>query len=204
MCISDTHGNHNLINIPSNRAQCIIHSGDFTNRGSYDETIRFLAWFGSLKYKYKVLVAGNHDWYVVEHNIRFRELCKEFGIIYLEDEFIIIEGIKIYGTPWVPKFYNWAFMTEEYELRKIYSMIPDDTDVLITHGPAHLTLDTVFDGRYVGSESLRDRIDNLYKLKYHIFGHIHEARGMVKTEKLTSINASMRRQSEAHVLTFKV
>ena len=62
--ISDTHTNHDKLNIPSD-IDLIIHSGDFSSRKDTErnekECIAFIDWFSSLDIRHKVLVAGNHD-----------------------------------------------------------------------------------------------------------------------------------------------
>ena len=106
----------------------IIHAGDFTNTGSIKQTLDFCIWFSSLPYKYKIVIAGNHDltldkeWYQDENNwkklrINRRKNCEKAieimrsckNLIYLEDESIEIFGYKIYGSPYQPEFCNWAF-----------------------------------------------------------------------------------------------
>lgn len=115
-------------------------------------------------------------------------MCHTLGITYLEDSYITLEGIKFYGTPWVPTFFDWAFMESESRLAKRYSKIPEDTQVLLTHGPALWTLDAVPHG-HVGSSALANRISELPHLTHHIFGHIHESRGRHRGQHL-SVNAA--------------
>jgi len=54
---------------------------------------------------------------------------------YLEDSGTVINGIRIWGSPWQPWFCDWAFNVERGELMKYWKLIPTDTDVLMTHGP---------------------------------------------------------------------
>ncbi len=54
---------------------------------------------------------------------------------YLEDSSITLYGINIYGSPWQPFFCNWAFnLPRGEELASKWSAIPQETDVLLTHG----------------------------------------------------------------------
>lgn len=186
VCISDTHQLHRKLDVPNGTV--LVHTGDFTNMGSEVHTDDFLAWFAEQPHKYKVLIAGNHDFFPYNHNCEFLQKCILLGITYLQDDAVTIEGIKFYGTPWVPRFYDWAFMRDERTLRQIYAQIPEDTQVLLTHGPALYTLDEVPRG-HVGSEALKDRIEQLPNLTHHIFGHIHESGGKLKTS-YTSVNAA--------------
>jgi predicted phosphodiesterase len=87
--------------------------------------------------------------------------------------------VKVWGSPWQPEFYNWAFNLPRQgaELKEVWNMIPSDVDILITHGPPYGHLDYVaYSKQNVGCELLRDRID-LIKPKIHVFGHIHSSYG---------------------------
>lgn len=196
LLLSDTHQFHYNLNIPTSGYSMVIHTGDFTNMGKENEIDYFLDWYSKIPCKYKILIAGNHDLslddYTDPNSKAFTKRCKKLGIIYLQDSSVVIEGVKFYGSPRVPRFYDWAFMHTEKELKAIYKKIPEDTDVLLTHGPALRKGDEVSRG-HVGSEALIDRIIELPKLKYHIFGHIHECSGYDnKCRKLNKrfINAS--------------
>ena len=132
----------------------------------------------------------NHDWYAYKKRDHFQIKCALLGITYLEDESVTINGIKFYGTPWVTKFYDWAFMKYDQDLSKIWNKIPTDTDVLLSHGPAYGYLDKVQRGN-VGSKTLETYINSLPSLRYHIFGHIHEGCNQeIRTHSLRRINAS--------------
>lgn len=197
LTISDTHNKHRMI--PSSwlqPADAIIHAGDISGRGYLMEIDAFLAWFSSLdQYKYKIFIAGNHDFSLEKTNRNFEqvmELLKQYpNIIYLKDDFVIIEGIKIYGSPWQPEFYDWAFnLPRGQALADKWKLIPEDTDILITHGPAYGHSDLVIhDNERVGCKDLLKRIDEI-KPKYHICGHIHCGYGQSENEHTKFINAS--------------
>lgn len=60
VCISDTHTKHRDIDLPD--GDVLLHSGDFTFNGRRNEVEDFADWLKSLtKFRYKVLIAGNHD-----------------------------------------------------------------------------------------------------------------------------------------------
>jgi len=104
----------------------------------------------------------------------------ERGITYLQDSGCEIEGVKFWGSPWQPWFFDWAFNLERGEqLRRKWALIPDDTDVLITHGPPAGILDLCPDGRRVGCGDLRLRVEQIEPMA-HIFGHIHHSAGQVE------------------------
>ena len=187
LCLSDTHSYHKDLEVPKKGYTCAVHTGDWSNRGSELETDDFLVWFSELPCKHKILVAGNHDWYAYSHNNHLKTKCALLGITYLQDEEVVINGIKFYGTPWVNKFYDWAFMKYESDLTKVYNKIPDDTNVLLTHGPALYILDEVPRG-HVGSAALAERIKELKDLEVHMCGHIHESWGDIKTDGYRALN----------------
>lgn len=182
-CISDTHGMHKSVRIPP--VDILIHAGDVSARGSYAEISNFIAWFNKQPAKYKVFIAGNHDFAFqqCDFEVFFANLLKE-NTFYLQDSSIILDGIKIYGSPWQPWFYDWAFnRSRGEELAKIWALIPEDTDILVTHGPAYQHCDKTQDGYYVGCGDLLRKMRTLNKLRYHVCGHIHEAYGHTQLEK---------------------
>jgi len=197
-CISDTHGQHEALDLTQYPADVLVHAGDWTrssDRG-FTETDAFLEWLEAQPYNYKVLIAGNHEVTVEEHNNYFNELLFNYpSITYLQDSATTIEGVNFYGSPSSNKFYNWAFMGTENELHKVWNKIPLDTNVLITHGPAYMTLDKVVNtyGRdpHVGSKSLQNRKCELTKLKLHITGHIHEGAGQSFEHGCINVNAAV-------------
>ncbi len=178
--LSDTHMVHDKLNLNLTGIDLVVHSGDATNgrvpTEYANEFLKFIDWFASLPVENKIFSPGNHDRFCYESRILAKEMCKERGIIYLEDEEVVIEGIKFYATPWMPKFRNWAYMKKEEDLVLPYSAIPDDTQVLITHGPPLGVLDIASDKNGViciGSSALAERIKALPNLKVHMFGHVH-------------------------------
>lgn len=186
--ISDTHNLHDQIKkIPD--GDILIHAGDLTNQGEIQDVVSFNKWLGSLPHKHKIVIAGNHDFCFQQTPKNAQQEIT--NAIYLEDSEIIVEGLKFYGSPWQPWFFDWAFNEQRGEpLKIIWKKIPVDTDVLITHGPPWGILDTVRDGRKVGCEALRERIFNDLKIKLHVFGHIHEAYGVEVHQGIKFVNAS--------------
>jgi len=183
--ISDTHGYHELLKIP-NDIDMIIHSGDYSH--SFDvyknegESHNFLYWYSKLDIKYKVLISGNHDTLAYKWSKKFRELCKELNIIYLENEDITIEGIKIWGSPYTPTFGNWSFMRKRDKLDKLWKTIPDDSDIVVVHGPPKGILDNSHDfNNYIercGCSALMKRM-LVVQPKLMLFGHIHNNKDII-------------------------
>ena len=193
--ISDTHSKHSLLTNDLIGGDMIIHGGDIMTSGYHKRELNdFLEWFDELNYKHKIFIAGNHDRFIENHPEEFKELLSEYPkIIYLEDDFVIIDDIKIYGTPWQPEFYNWAFNLPRNgeELKARWDAIPDNTDILITHGPPFGYLD-IPGGQSirVGCELLRHRVD-MIKPKIHVFGHIHGSAGYYFNGHTHFINAAI-------------
>lgn len=187
--ISDTHNKHKrLAKLPD--ADVIIHAGDFTSVGHSHEIVNFMQWYSKLPYKYKIVIAGNHDWLFETHRLLALEKVPE-NVIYLEDSGIEIEGIKFWGTPVQLPFNNWAFNRPEEKLAQHWQAIPDDTDVLITHQPPYSIFDwSVYDLKHTGSPSLYKEVMERIKPKVHCFGHIHSGYGIKVIENTTFINAS--------------
>ena len=197
--ISDTHNKHKKLNIPG--ADVIIHAGDFSSRGYRRELEGFVKWFGNLPHKYKILVPGNHDIGTdpdmdPKLSRDFVKDCKDHGIILLIDESCIIHDddgnpIKVYGSPVQPTFgYGWGWNRDSEKITSHWDNIPDDTDILITHGPPHEILDKCFyGGTRAGCNQLLYKIEQV-KPKMHVFGHIHEARGLFQKNETLFVNTS--------------
>ena len=203
MFLSDTHGRHLEITelygeLPY--VDIIVHSGDCTRYGEFEETDLFMNWFSKQNSKHKVLVAGNHDFVLQQMDRRNWLLANNYGVTYLEDSFININGIGIYGSPWSPVFGMWAFMKQRNdELDEVWQKVPTDgsVDLLVTHTPRYGRFDVSVRGNYnVGCEMLANRINDIHP-KVHVFGHIHECGGMIKEETevplegMISLNASL-------------
>lgn len=191
VAISDTHNKHKYLDLPE--GDILIHAGDFTSMGSEAEVAAFGEWLQDLPYKYIIITYGNHDW-LGQRNPDLAEKLLGKAII-LHDRGVEIEGIKFYGSAWQPEFCNWAFNVPRGAASAAnWAKIPEDTDVLITHGPPFGTLDLIHTGglrmENVGCEALADRIKALSKLKFHVFGHIHECHGQVTKDKVTYVNAA--------------
>jgi predicted phosphohydrolase len=150
--LSDTHNKHKHVTGDLKGGDILICAGDISSMGYEHEIREFAKWYNGLdNYTTKVFIAGNHDWGFQNNAEKTKEILETYkDIKYLEDEFLgIIDGgkpeIKIWGSPWQPEFYNWAFNLPKggWELEQKWKDIPDDIDILITHGPAWGMLDDV-------------------------------------------------------------
>jgi Icc-related predicted phosphoesterase len=184
--ISDTHGLHRNLELPD--GEILIHAGDLTHHGKLEDVREFNDFLGTLPHPYKIVIAGNHD-FCFESN---REACEEIltNCIYLQDQELTINGIKFYGSPWQPWFYDWAFNLQRGpEIRAKWELISKDTNVLITHGPPYGIGDVTARGDNVGCADLWEVVQEIQPA-YHIFGHIHEGYGVTTQGGTTFINAS--------------
>jgi len=202
--ISDTHGKHHEITNDLPGGDILIHAGDFMTSGYYEEeALSFLEWFMSLdNYKHKIYIAGNHDRLFEDTPNIVRELFEQYhpNIIYLQDSSIEVKGLKIYGSPWQPEFCDWAFNLPRGEkLKAVWDLIPDDTDILVTHGPPHMFLDTVIGQfEHLGCKDLNNRVLQVQP-KVHVFGHIHSGAGETEFRDIKFINASVLDESYQYV-----
>jgi Icc-related predicted phosphoesterase len=194
--ISDTHGLHSHYTSKAygnllGEGDILVHAGDISNIGKESEIKNFLDWFSNTDYTHKVFIAGNHDWGFTKIDDIDQEY-KDKGVVYLCDSSVTIEGLKFYGTPWQPEFYNWAFNLPRNgnELKSKWDLIPDDTDILITHGPPWSILDVVPTGAPVGCEFLYDRVLEVRPL-INVFGHIHSSYGQKTLNGIEYLNASL-------------
>lgn len=208
--ISDTHGKHKQITKDLPGGDILIHAGDISSRGYEHEIQQYCKWFNDINdYDNKVFIAGNHDWGFQNNVGRVQEIVNSYKTIdYLQDSHLqtgpdIDNLVKIYGSPWQPEFYNWAFNLSRNgtELLEKWNNIPDDTDILITHGPAWGYVDQVI-GRseHLGCELLTQRIKTI-KPKIHICGHIHSGHGYKFDGDTHFINASV--LDEDYIYTYK-
>jgi Icc-related predicted phosphoesterase len=208
--LSDTHTRHRHFTMPG--GDILIHSGDATSQGRLSETIEFLNWFGDQDYAHRIFVPGNHDMIFEENPTLMAEECKNRGIILLNDSGCEVEGIKIWGSPIQPWFYDWAFnrrrTKEEADkfgggfIKDHWDLIPADTEILVTHGPPKGILDYVprpwGEMEHVGCDELLAKIYQT-QVKLHIFGHIHYAAGYKYLDGRTFVNAAS--LSEAYTPT---
>lgn len=210
VAISDTHLQHDF-QIPE--GDILVHSGDLTFVGSIEEMTRAARWLWAVKldrgFKDVIVICGNHDWLGEKDPVLTRLLFEERKITYLDQQAAVVQGLRFYGAPHTPRFFDWAFNVDRGPaLEKIWSRIPDDTQILVTHGPPWGRLDVVnrplgemdnpnygsnfwLEKTHVGCQDLARRIQQLKDLKLHCFGHIHAAGREVSADGVTFVNASV-------------
>jgi len=188
--ISDTHTYHDLLTIPKG-IDMVIHSGDCSNpRDPYTnepEVKDFIHWYKSLPIEHKIYVAGNHDTSIEKGLVKKIDFSG-YNIHYLENDYIDIDGIKIFGSPHTPQFNQWAFMKDRNKLDRFWrNAIHEPCDIIVTHGPPKGILDNSFD-RLNNMESCGDKslLNVVLEMQpaYHLFGHIHNCKDIINAGML--------------------
>jgi Icc-related predicted phosphoesterase len=183
VCISDTHELHREVDVPG--GDILIHAGDFTMFSkSAVAILDFNEWLGELPHRHKIVVPGNHEFFLEADPSKRRLLSNATVLI---DESVEAMGLKIWGSPITP-LYGGAFgRSSPQDRSKLYASIPEDVDMLVTHGPPY----GIRDG--ATHQGDRELLDVLRRLKpmLHIFGHVHGASGMINTDDTLFVNAAL-------------
>ncbi len=185
VCLSDTHGRHDELDVPE--GDILLHAGDFSERGRPAEVEDFGRFLARLPHPEKVVIAGNHDFLFERDGVRARQLLGP--VTYLQDSAAAVAGLRVWGSPWQPWHHDWAFNLERgAALAAKWRLIPDEIDILLTHSPPYGILDEVVGGENVGCEELRNALDRR-RPPLHVFGHIHEQRGSLIDGDTLLVNA---------------
>jgi Icc-related predicted phosphoesterase len=191
VAISDTH-NAPPAELPD--GDVLIHCGDFTNFGDPSELAAFNRWLAEQPHKHKIVVPGNHDLSFEDEPELAQMFITEAEVLI--DQLLYIEGVGFYGTPWTNKFGDWAFMYKPNERDPFFDA--PQADVVISHGPRYDVLDVNDYGEAHGSVQLANYLSRCPP-KLHVFGHIHEARGVVTRKYLTHPGLVTRETVHANV-----
>jgi Icc-related predicted phosphoesterase len=194
VCISDTHNASPGSGYTLPPGDILIHAGDLTNNGQPSEIRRTLAWLRETNYEHKIVIAGNHDIALDENfpnqsddeevtQLR-RTMREDDKITYLEHEsrVLTVKGtqVKVFGSPFSPASSSaskqWAFQYPPSQAQGLWSSIPSDTTVLITHTPPAGHLDTSAHWIRGGCPALSQALFRT-KPQLHVCGHCHEGRG---------------------------
>ncbi len=180
VAISDVHERWDKLVIPE--CDILISAGDYSYKGAPEVVEGFHSWLSQQPAKHVISVQGNHELWVEKNFEEAKAIAEKAcpGVHFIDEGLINIEGIKIWGSAITPWFHNWAWNKERGDdIKKHWDIIPDDINILVTHGPPYGILDLVYqvDGvtprERVGCFQLEERIRELKDLKLHIFGHIH-------------------------------
>jgi hypothetical protein len=187
VCASDLHGF--LPEIPD--CDLLLLGGDYcpTQRGqNFWVNQVFAPWITEQSKTKKIIgVAGNHD----EIFQKYPDSLVKMDWVYLQDSGYEWGGFKFWGSPWQPRFHDWAFNADEWELEKYWEQIPEDTDILLLHGPPFSYGDfSPFGCVNTGSPSLLKKIEEIQP-KLVIAGHIHSGYGVYKIGQTTFLSCSL-------------
>lgn len=206
VCISDTHSAIERMRYPIPDGDVLLHAGDFTKRGLAEEVDAFSRFLATLPHRHKFVIAGNHElsfdpvttgYSRSRAQVELEEAVARvkqrlLNCTYLEDAEATVCGVKVYGSPWQPRFHNWAFNLQRGQaLLEKWNHIPTDTDVLMTHTPPVGHGDFCIMKRHVGCVELLSVVQNRVRPRYHVFGHIHEGHGTTTDGETVFVNAAI-------------
>ncbi|KZV80741.1 Metallo-dependent phosphatase [Exidia glandulosa HHB12029] len=218
VCISDTHSRTHW-NVPP--GDVLVHAGDLTRRGHLHQLKETLEWVSRMPHPVKIVIGGNHDacldpnmlskmskkhaadlrhdWTAAGKMVRSEKL-RESGVVYLDREEVQAtiapsgRRWRVYGDPGTPRYGMPSFQYNRgVEAAARYERIPDETEILVTHGPREGVLDATLEGVSAGCGDLRERVGRLGRLRLHVSGHLHEAHGVhLEAETgLVSVNCAV-------------
>ena len=205
--ISDAHTYWDTITVPE--CDLLISAGDYSNRGEPQSIVRFHEWMSRQPARHKISVQGNHEVRVQMAYELMRRAVQGIDpdIHFVEEGLIAIEDVRIWCSAFTPRFFDWAYLEDRGpSIAKHWERIPDDVDVLVTHGPPHGILDTVKEGwpDHLGCVDLMYRVKQLKNLKLHVFGHIHGGSGERLVDGVQFVNAAVCNERYAPVNPVRV
>ena len=185
--ISDTHGFHKQLIVPEG-IDLVIHTGDCSNRmdpyTNEPEVKQFIEWYEQVPIPNKIFIPGNHDTSIERNLIKGGDFITR-GIYLLNHDWIDIDGIKIFGSPYTPTFGQWAFMKSRETINRVWEQIPEGMDIVGVHGPCKGILDLSYNRinelEFCGDSALRKHILYRVKPKYFLSGHIHNFEDIINT-----------------------
>lgn len=195
--ISDVHGKWSKLTIPE--CDLLISCGDYSFRGERHMVRDFHTWLHKQPAKHIISVQGNHEVWVQEQFQMAKGLALEAcpRVHFIDEGLVEIDGVKVWCSAWTPWFHNWAWNAQRGdEIKKHWDLIPDDVDILVTHGPPVNVLDEVrqkmFDGEHVEHVGCWDLARAVERIKpdLHFFGHIHGGYGQLHKDGTSFYNSS--------------
>lgn len=217
-CISDTHTQHSVLKFPEPALEdddvwILIHAGDFSHHGKKHEVYGFDLWLGYQPQHHKVVIAGNHELLMdqarYDADNSFREALERqnvemtphsmisgYQVHYLLNSGVEIEGLRIWGSPYSPRFFDWGFQTDDHTAKALWDTIPEGTQVTVIHGPPKGKGDGCPDMNnrkktvHVGCPRLLARLKAVKPL-LNVSGHIHEGFGVEEEAGTTYVNAAI-------------
>ena len=210
VCISDTHGQHEELDLPA--GDVLVHTGDFTRTGRLEEVRQFSEWLAAQPHARKIIIAGNHD--LTLHAASYERTSSSWGVEgrvkdraaecadaaaliasipgceYLCDSGTVVQGLRVWGSPWQPVFAGAFNLQRGPQIREKWRLIPSETDVLLTHGPPLGQGDLTSSRKRAGCLDLLEEVTQRVRPLVHCFGHIHEGHGVTTDGTSIFVNAS--------------
>ncbi|KAF7589443.1 hypothetical protein BBP40_004280 [Aspergillus hancockii] len=205
VCVSDTHAYtpaEGGFKLPA--SDVLIHAGDLTNQGRLSELQKTLAWIAAADFEVKIIICGNHDITLDPifcslhgpklHNKHLEDVQKcieavttasSSSIVFLGHQSALVrltrpDGpntiFKVFGSPFSQSPGTWAFGYESAAAAALWSQIPLDADVVVTHTPPYSHCDSRATGGSVGCKVLRQALGRV-RPSLAVCGHVHESRG---------------------------
>jgi hypothetical protein len=186
--MGDTHELHQEVEVPG--GDLLIFTGDLSMFSKNMSAIEdFNDWLGELPHRWKLVIPGNHEFFLeaAPHN---RSMLSNATVLI--DEEISIHGLKIYGSPATPLGGGAFGMPAPEERARHWARIPNDVDVLVTHGPPRGILDlSPGQHEHAGDPELMSQVKELTSLRLHCFGHIHGGYGMLEQDGVLFVNSAL-------------
>ena len=202
--LSDTHGEHERVNIPDEEFDAIFHTGDWANiedfkekdiELSFKQSIEFIDWFANIKCKNKIIVSGNHSLFLNDANLRsqFEEYCHNKGIIFLDDprDTVEINGVTIKGCGAYLKTMDimpskWSYYRDELFFENIFE--DDVFDIMLVH---NCPTDKTKNNNDFTCDDLTAYLENHKQApKVLLCGHVHVKKGRFRIKNTEVLNAS--------------
>ena len=200
VAISDTHSAHSKLKFDAEKSpDVLLHAGDLSRVGTKKELAAAIDWLGSLPFKHKIVIAGNHDvgldkscdfitmrrrygpYPTPEETDELVKLFSKNNIVYLTPERpsaeIEVKDVKlqVYGLPHTPKTPGLDAFTRDRD-EDTWAACQGKYDILMSHSPPKGFLDEAYGKRHVGCDHFLTALMRV-KPSVAVFGHIHEARG---------------------------
>lgn len=190
VALSDVHTQWKNIEVPE--CDILVSAGDYSDRGEFASVKKYHELLYKQPARHIISVQGNHEIQVEINFLAARGLVNP-RIHFIDVGIIEIEGLKIFCSAVTPEFCNWAYGMDCDDIKRHWSLIPKDADVLVTHGPAYGILDQIKpnESEHLGCRKLLRVLPTLKKLKAHIFGHIHGSSGVKNLDGVQFINAAV-------------
>lgn len=193
VCVSDTFGE--TPDLPT--GDVLVHAGNLTRNGSVEELARSVSWIDRTDFKVKLVIAGDRD-ACLDANSTWHEchrhrhscplpletpssiiyLCHEGQMIQFRTSSHIPVRFKVFGSPFSHRRGGSPFGYETEEAASdLWSNIPLDSDIVVTHIPPQFHCDRSPSRGFSGCRSLREALWRV-RPRLVVCGHECSGRGV--------------------------